>query len=89
MKITIYFDPNTLSVLDEVHFQQMITDNTEKAYTDHKNFRDWLLQNFDVEEIFNMDEPDKEQANLEYHNYCHRTAKDTYYKHYEKREVEI
>lgn len=89
MKITIYFDPNTLSVLDEVHFQQITTDNTEKVYKDHKTFRNWLLQNFYAEEIFNMDESDKEQAYLEYHKYCYQSAKDTLLQRYEKREVEI
>ena len=69
-EIEIYFDPDTLSVLDEVHFQQMIIDNTEKAYKDHKTFRNWLLQNFYAEEILDMDESDKEQAYLEYRKYC-------------------
>ena len=89
MKITIYLNPNTLQVLDEEHFQQIVANHTEKACEDPKTFRDWLSQNFGVDRIFYMDESDKRQTRAEYNSYCYKSAKKSLLQRYEKREVEI
>lgn len=76
MKIKIYVDYENKEVLTEEGYKEVLTERAKSYKDDTEAFRDWLNDNYEAFEIFNMKSHELDKVVERWEGVCEADAED-------------
>ena len=76
MKIKIYVDYENKAVLTEEQYKEVLIERAKSYKADNEAFRDWLNNNYEAFEIFNMKSHELEKVMERWEGVCEADAED-------------
>lgn len=76
MNIKIYVDYENREILTEENYKEILTERAKSYKADNEAFRDWLNDNYEAFEIFNMKSHELEKVVERWEGVCEADAED-------------